>query len=242
MLIDIAQNYDTDKTLHEPHLVRYERFFLPLREKDIRLLELGIYKGGSLQMWRDYFPNGVIAGLDYSPVSIPDPSGKIHIYQGLQQDTTLLDRIGQECAPDGFDIIIDDCSHIAEYTRPGFWHLFDRWLKPDGIFAIEDWGTGYWDTWQDGKNMPRPSDPTEKLTLLKRGLRRLSRLLYTPPVEPKPRYPSHDYGMVGFVKELVDEVGMPDISGPGWGMEPFVPSKFASMEISHGLVVIVKRR
>jgi hypothetical protein len=34
-----------------------------------------------------------------------------------------LDRIAGERAPDCFDIIIDDASHIAEFTKISFWHL-----------------------------------------------------------------------------------------------------------------------
>lgn len=54
-------------------------------------------------------------------------------------------------APGGFDIIIDDSSHIGEFTKTAFWHLVDSHLKPGGIYAIEDWFTGYWDDWSDGK-------------------------------------------------------------------------------------------
>jgi hypothetical protein len=50
--------------------------------------------------------------------------------------------IADNVAPEGFDIIIDDASHIGELTKTAFWHLFDNHLKPNGLYAIEDWGTG----------------------------------------------------------------------------------------------------
>src|ERR1041385_3025356 len=145
-----AHAYDTDKAEHAHYLQQYEEYFGPLLDKDIRLLELGIYHGGSLLLWRDYFQKGVIVGLDIEPVAIEDASGRIRTYQGMQQDTQLLDRIGSENAPEGFDVIIDDCSHVGELTRLSFWHLFDNHLKPGGLYVIEDWATGYWNSFFDG--------------------------------------------------------------------------------------------
>lgn len=112
--------YDTDK---KQYWKNYEELFRPLVGKEIRLLELGVHKGGSLILWRDYFENGIIVGLDVNPVQIEDPTRRIHVYQGFQQDTDLLDRIGQETAPGGYDVIIDDASHIGTYSRISFWHL-----------------------------------------------------------------------------------------------------------------------
>jgi len=48
-----------------------------------------------------------------------------------------------------FDFIIDDCSHRAAETSISFWHLFHDHLRPGGIYAIEDWGTGYWSDFGD---------------------------------------------------------------------------------------------
>lgn len=60
--------YDTDKG--EGYLRVYERFFYPLKNAKVNLLEVGVYKGGSLLLWRDYFPNGNIVGIDINPVEI----------------------------------------------------------------------------------------------------------------------------------------------------------------------------
>ena len=90
-----ADGYDTDKAEHPHYLRSYEEYFRPLLDKPVKLFELGIYKGGSLLLWRDYFPSGVIVGLDLNPVTLDDPSGRIRVYQGMQQDTALLDRIAQ---------------------------------------------------------------------------------------------------------------------------------------------------
>jgi hypothetical protein len=248
-LLDAA-SYDTDKAEHTHYLRNYEEYFQPLLDQEVKLLELGIYKGGSLLLWRDFFTNGLIVGLDLNKVDVPDESGRIRIYQGQQQDIGLLDRVAQESAPNGFDIIIDDCSHIGELTRISFWHLFDNHLKPGGIYVIEDWSTGYWDSFFDGVALNyRPN--LNYSPALFRARSALSHLQRTAPalnsilrsvkrLFNRRQFRSHDYGLVGFVKELVDECGMADITREDLGTPPYRPSKFKEMRISPGQVFIVK--
>ncbi|MDM7998653.1 MAG: class I SAM-dependent methyltransferase [Dehalococcoidia bacterium] len=217
-----ASSYATDKGSHLNFLPYYEKWFQPLLSRDIKFLELGIDKGGSLLLWRDYFETGIIVGLDVNPVAIEDPTGRIRTYQGRQEDTVLLDRIAREQAPEGFDVIIDDCSHIGALTRASFWHLFPHHLKPGGMYIIEDIGTGYMDNWPDGKayeprrpavNRFRPrlwfTDPVTSdghFISLVRGLssRLLAKALRSSGFARKTGTPSHLYGMIGFAKEVVD--------------------------------------
>ena len=248
-LLDAA-SYDTDKAEHSHYLRNYEEYFQPLLDQEVKLLELGIYKGGSLLLWRDFFTKGLIVGLDLNSVDVPDESGRIRLYQGQQQDTGLLDRIAKENAPSGFDIIIDDCSHIGELTRISFWHLFDNHLKSGGIYVIEDWSTGYWDSFFDGVAFsyhPKLEFSAASFRIrstlahLQRsapvlnGILRQAKRLFN-----RKQFRSHDYGLVGFVKELVDECGMADITREDRGTPPYRASKFKEMRISPGQVFIVK--
>jgi hypothetical protein len=143
-----AYEYDTDK--HQLYLNNYVRHFQHLAHQHIKLLELGVLNGGSLLLWRDYFQDGQIVGLHLNRVNIDDRTGRIRVYQGDQRDLQLLTRIAGECSPDGFDIIIDDASHIAEFTKISFWHLFENHLNPGGYYVIEDWRVGYSELWPDG--------------------------------------------------------------------------------------------
>jgi hypothetical protein len=245
-----ASRYDTDKAEHPHYLQAYEEYFRPLLKNDIRLLELGVYKGGSLLLWRDYFEQGLIVGLDLDPIKLDDPAGRIRIYQGMQQDRELLNRIARENAPQGFDVIIDDCSHIGELTRISFWHLFDNHLKPGGIYVIEDWSTGYWDSFFDGVALsyqpklgfsPALFRIRSTLAHLQRRVPSLNRLLRPAKrLFNRKQFHSHDYGLVGFVKELVDECGMSDITRPDCGTPPYRPSKFKEVRILPGQVFVVK--
>jgi hypothetical protein len=218
------------------------------------LLELGIKDGGSLQLWREYFPKGIIVGLDILPVALTSRDGRIRTYEGPQQDTGLLDRIGRENAPGGFDIIIDDCAHIGTFSRVSFWHLFEHHLKPGGIYVVEDWGTGYWWDWVDG--IPLPPRSTHHRPLLHQFLRAAGRIRRHGLIASHPltrsvaeglkrfflhrQYRGHDFGMVGFVKELVDEMGMADRTHPEHGVPPLRQPRFRDLRFLHGHVVVVK--
>lgn len=253
-LAQIAARYDTDKAVHTHYLRNYEHYFGDLRDREVRLLELGIKAGGSLLLWRDYFARGHIVGLDIEPVELDDPTGRVHTYQGAQQDTALLDRIAREHAPDGFDIVIDDCAHIGVLARASFWHLFDKHMKSGGVYVIEDWGTGYWNEWVDGVGyQPHGQGLSPALYRLTRVVarvqqHRLSR--HVPLARPvlsrmkaallRAQYHSHDYGMVGFVKELVDELGMADITHPQFGSGPHRPSKFRELRLSPSHLFVIK--
>lgn len=250
-LPDLARyGYATDKVEHSHYLRNYEQFFATLRGQEVKLLELGVYKGGSLLLWRDFFAKGIVVGLDLNKIDLQDESGRIRLYQGLQQDTELLDRIANENAPAGFDIIIDDCSHIGELTRISFWHLFNNHLKPGGIYVIEDWSTGYWDTFFDGvafgyqpdlRFSPRMFRIRSSLAHLQRKVPALNRTLrLVKRVVNRNQFRSHDEGLVGFVKELVDECGMADVTREDRGTPPYRPSKFSELRIFHGQVFIVE--
>ena len=184
------------------YLREYEKLFSNLLDKPINLLELGVYNGDSLVMWKNYFTNGNIIGMDLRIDHLSLPAG-IKVYQGDQTDISVLDKIRTESAPDGFDIIIDDASHIGHLTRKSFWHLFNNHLKAGGIYCVEDWGTGYWPSADyDGKQF----------------------------VEGQP----HFAGMVGFIKELVDECGIEDALHAR-------KSKFERIQISLGQCFVFKK-
>lgn len=249
------EGHGTDKK-ESNYLARYEEYFHNLIDEEISLFELGIFNGDSLLMWRDYFARGTIVGIDVEHVQLNDSTGRIHVYQGLQQDNGLLDRIRKETAEDGFDIIIDDASHIGELTSLSFWYLFNNHLKPGGIYVIEDWRTGYWGKWPDGKQyvfgserrsriknyvdsllnrMINDGDADQKKVIVRKILNRIRNRISSH------RLKSHDYGMVGFIKQLVDELGMDMITNSERGSKvPFRESRFAKMEIFPGQVFIVK--
>jgi hypothetical protein len=195
------------------------------------VLEIGVARGGSLRLWRDWFPRGSIVGLDLLAVEIDDPSGRIHVYRGAQEDYELLDRIARERAPGGFDIVLDDASHVGELTRRTFWHLFAHHLKPGGLYCIEDWGTAYWDDWPDGRRWSPPDDSPLGGAWN----------AHAPLAPGKRRIESHEFGLAGMVKELVDDVAAADATKAGPAAPAARVSRIAKLVIEPGLVVAVKR-
>ena len=230
--------YDSDKITNR-YLEKYDPIFEPYVQKEIALLELGISKGGSLLLWRDYFPLGTIAGIDIKLPDGFDHGERIHIFEGNQADPQFLSQVGNNVAPEGFDIIIDDASHIGELTKTAFWYLFDNHLKPNGIYVIEDWGTGYWSNFPDGKSLNLNSYTQKKS---KRGPMWLILLYAKGKLGLKVPMRSHCYGMVGFIKQLIDEQGANDVTR---GMmkttnQPTRRSKFESIIITSSIVFIKK--
>jgi hypothetical protein len=221
--------YDTDKITNR-YLIQYEPFLAPYVDAPVKLLELGIHRGGSLRLWRDYFARGSIVGIDAHAEPASWNEERIRVYRGLQQDTAFLSRVAQETAPEGFDIIIDDASHVGALSRTTFWHLLPHHLKPGGLYVIEDWGTGYWADWPDGQSY-RPR--TRARSLLLSGLRRLG-LLRRVAVH------THCYGMVGFIKELVDEQGMHDLSRRTLHGSPVRGPALSSVTITPSAVFVKK--
>jgi hypothetical protein len=255
------ERYPTDKhdfKVLNQFMEQYDPVLEPWVHENIKLLELGIYRGGSLLLWRDYFPMGTIVGIDINvPKDFPQEE-RIYLFEGSQTDTGFLSEVATKMAPDRFDIIIDDASHIGEFTKQSFWHLFDNHLKPGGLYVIEDWGTGYMSTWPDGKSVKLKDGFLSKL---RSGLRpRLNFLINIPFViackflsvlSPaasrtgllppynlflKCSFESHGYGMVGFVKQLIDEQGAGDLTRG----KPSVKSKFSKMLIMENMVCVYK--
>ena len=108
------------------------------------MLEIGIggYTtsdgGNSLKMWRDYFSQAIIVGLDIEP---KPPMEGCFIEQGDQSDPRVLHHLGKTYGP--FDIIVDDGSHRPDDIVQSWVILWD-YLKSGGWYCVEDLQTAYW--------------------------------------------------------------------------------------------------
>ncbi len=183
----------------------YDRYAEHLRvdpETVEAVLELGVHGGGSVLMWADYFQHAQIFGVDYAPMQIAGDHPRIHLLQANQMDTGAIGRFLQANGVNQLDLIIDDCSHLGYATKQSFWFLFDSYLKPGGYFIIEDWGTGYLEAWPDGAKVVQPDSRLEE-----QGI-----------------FGSHDRGIPGFVKQVVDHT-----------------LRYESIVLTAGLVIIKKQ-
>jgi hypothetical protein len=122
------KGHGTDKGSAHSYLPVYEKLFAPYRDQPIRLLEIGVDRGYSLEMWRAYFTHAEIVGLDIAaPIEVPG----VTVLQGDSTDQTVAEEIGD------FDIIIDDGSHGWQDQMRTF-QLFDGNLSFSGLYVIED--------------------------------------------------------------------------------------------------------
>jgi SAM-dependent methyltransferase len=143
----------SDMLKSECFLRRYDRIFSEIPTDAPVIVELGVHSGGSLRLWRDTFPGATIIGFDAQAPARGLPS-KCTLVQGSQGERADLERILAHA--DTIDIVIDDCSHLAEPTRLAFDTLFPH-VRPGGFYVVEDWGTGYWPNWPDGE-LPQSSN------------------------------------------------------------------------------------
>ena len=139
-------------TVHKWHhyIPLYDKYFSRFRGTKVRLLEIGVKKGGSLKLWRKYFgKQAVIFGIDIDPQCSNLNFKTEHIRIGDQSDKKFLLKIAKEMK--SIDIIIDDGSHRMDHIRQSLSTLFPR-LNFGGIYAIEDLHTAYWGKFQGGFN------------------------------------------------------------------------------------------
>ena len=114
----------------------YHRHFSRFRGKTVRVLEIGIYSGGSLEMWRDYFgPRCQIFGIDIEPACKTYESDSVKVFIGDQSDRGFWKRFKEEVP--SIDIVIDDGSHLPQHQIATFEELLTC-LQPGGVYLCED--------------------------------------------------------------------------------------------------------
>ena len=113
----------------------YDKHFTSYRDKPISILEIGVYKGGSMRLWEKYFPKAKIYGVDIDEKCKHYESDRTKIFIGDQSDRSFLRNVMSEIKQ--VDIIIDDGSHRADHQIATFEEMY-YFLKTPGVYLIED--------------------------------------------------------------------------------------------------------
>jgi hypothetical protein len=126
----------------------YESHFSRFVNRPVLFLEIGCGEGGSLQMWKRYLgPHARIVGIDIRPEVEKFSEDQIDIRIGDQSDTAFLQAILDEFGTP--NVVLDDGSHIMEHLVKTFNFLYPR-TAIDGVYAVEDLHTAYWDEYGGG--------------------------------------------------------------------------------------------
>lgn len=129
-----------DKWIH--YFDIYDRHFNRFRNKEVVILEIGVFHGGSLQMWKNYFGNQAkIYGIDIDPRCKSFEEEHIEILIGSQSDRKFLEKVKTQIPP--IDILIDDGGHTMKQQIVTYEELFSH-IKDNGIYLCEDLHTSYW--------------------------------------------------------------------------------------------------
>ena len=128
------------------------------------IVDLGIFKGGSIVLYHELFRPRRLVGIELSHyrvraldefIALHSLEEAIHLYYGtLQNDQHRLRSIVQEeFGDEALDLVVDDCSHLYGHTKKSMNILLPR-LRPGGMYVIEDWGWAHWpgDRFQGPKN------------------------------------------------------------------------------------------
>ena len=148
-LCELAYKYGSDKGPQINHVYTpyYYNLFKDKRESVKKVFEVGIadatrmkgihqyQTGASLKMWRDFFPNAEVYGIDIVP-SMMFKDERIHTYvcdstdkEGLKK---LIDEIGSD-----IDLVIDDGNHSVDF-QIATCKVLKPLLQKDVIYIIED--------------------------------------------------------------------------------------------------------
>ena len=141
MSLDYAPNMEalidntlTDKNTSHSYLPIYEELFAPFRTTCSNILEVGIFDGGSMKLWHDYFPNANVYGFDLNMSRnkyVPPP--RVHLSEEDAYQVEVVKRFN----PGSFDVVIDDGWHTLE-SMCAFAGLYHRLVRPGGYLIVED--------------------------------------------------------------------------------------------------------
>jgi hypothetical protein len=139
-----TNQYDTDKFSENNQLAKwvshkhsyvesaYGELFKRIRSTK-QILEIGIWTGGSHLLWRDYFPEATIYGLDIAYcAAVANQPRIVQILADAYTEKTA------DLFKDGFfDLIIDDGPHTLQSMKLAINYYLPK-LSETGIMCIED--------------------------------------------------------------------------------------------------------
>ena len=114
----------------------YHRHFQKFVGKEVRLLEVGIFSGGSLDMWKAYFgPKCVVYGVDVEEACKAYEDERTKVFIGDQSDRRFWSLVRDQVP--SVDILIDDGGHAPEQQVVTLEEMLPH-VRPGGVYVCED--------------------------------------------------------------------------------------------------------
>ena len=157
-LEELVDNMTTDKNTTHSYLPLYQKLLISKKETAKNVLEVGIYNGGSIKLWSDFFTNANIYGLDIMNINdvweCIKNNDKIILHtstDAYNNDFFITHFLNKNIR---FDFMLDDGPHTIESMKQ-FIKLYSQIMTDDGILIIED--VQSWD-WIDILNNEVPEN------------------------------------------------------------------------------------
>jgi len=126
----------------------YDRHFSRFRGGEVHVVEFGIFQGGSLEMWKQYFgPKCRIYGVDINPLCKKLEDDQVRVFIGDQESRDFLRSLKEDIPR--IDILIDDGGHTMRQQINTFEELFPA-IDANGVYLCEDLHTSYWPDYGGG--------------------------------------------------------------------------------------------
>ena len=119
----------------------YDELFAPYRNKAITFVEIGVFDGGSLQVWKKFFgPQSRIIGIDLNPLCKKFECEDYEIFIGSQSDSKFWDDFYKEVGP--IDLLLDDGGHTNDQQIITLVNTVPN-INNNGLVVIEDTHCSY---------------------------------------------------------------------------------------------------
>jgi hypothetical protein len=136
-LTALGLQHDTDKASHHGFTDFYDAHLRARRDEVGSVLEVGVWRGASLRMWRDYFRTSQVYGIDANPVPVALASEGFLIARANAGSRDQLRRVLSDWGTPGFDLIVDDGGHRIPEQLIALDTLWPH-LTAGGVYIIED--------------------------------------------------------------------------------------------------------
>jgi 23S rRNA U2552 (ribose-2'-O)-methylase RlmE/FtsJ len=114
----------------------YHRHLQKFVGTDVHVVEIGVYSGGSLDMWKQYFgPASHIYGVDIDPACRAYDDAQTRIFIGDQEDPAFWAEFIAQVPR--VDVVIDDGGHKTRQQVATIEAMLPH-IRPGGVYICED--------------------------------------------------------------------------------------------------------